>query len=150
MSKLDREKVQLVYTQMKKYDIDAWIITGRETIMSDEPVLKLIGNMSFIIQTALIFTKEKLIAVVSPLDVDGYRLIAGIDEVVEYPGTPEDTMADVLKELKPQTIALDFSQEDSYADGLTGGMKRSLDTVFEKIGFHGSLVSSEPIVQALH
>ena len=90
---LNFEKLPIVYKALKDNNIDAWLITGRETIMKREPILHVLGDMDFIIATTLIFTKdEKCIAIVSPLDVECYKLIKGIDEVIEYPTTMEDLM----------------------------------------------------------
>ena len=77
--KLDQEKLPIIYDVMKKNNVDAWLITGRESIMKSEPVLPVLGDMDFIIATTLIFTSdEKCLAIVSPLDVEGYKLIDGI------------------------------------------------------------------------
>ena len=86
---LNKEKLPIIFEAIRKNDVDAWMIMGRETIMNSEPVLPVLGDMSFIIATTLIFTKDKCLAIVSPLDVDGYRMIDGIDEVYEYPTTME-------------------------------------------------------------
>ena len=124
---LNAEKLPIVYAALKEQNVDAWLITGRETIMKSEPILHVLGDLDFIIATALIFTKTgKAIAIVSPLDVEGYKLIKGFDEVVMYPGTMEDTIAEVLGRLKPEVLALDYSSDDAAADGLTVGMYKML------------------------
>lgn len=144
---LNFEKLPIVYRTLQEQNIDAWLITGRETIMKREPILPVLGDMDFIIATTLIFTKAgKCIAIVSPLDVEGYKLIKGIDEVVEYPGTMEDTIAQVLKELDPAVLALDFSSDDAAGDGLTVGMYMTLQKVFEAIDFKGEIVSAFPVI----
>ena len=144
--KMDLEKLPLIYQVIKENKVDAWLITGRETIMRSEPILPVLGDMDFIIATTLIFTTSKCIAIVSPLDVEGYRLIKGIDEVIEYKTTMEETIKEVLKDLNPQRLALDFSNSDASSDGLTVGMKMMLDKVLASIGFNGELVSAFPII----
>ena len=47
--KLDQEKLPIIYDVMKKNNVDAWLITGRESIMKSEPVLPVLGDMDFII-----------------------------------------------------------------------------------------------------
>jgi Xaa-Pro aminopeptidase len=144
---LNFEKLPIVYQALRDQNVDAWLITGRETIMKREPILHVLGDMDFIIATTLIFTKEgKCIAIVSPLDVEGYKLIKGIDEVIEYPGTMEDTIADVLKRLDPAVLALDYSSDDAAGDGLTVGMYMMLERVFKAIDFRGEVVSAFPII----
>lgn len=143
---LNKDKLPIIYETMKMNHVDAWLITGRETIMKHEPMLPVLGDMDFIIATTLVFTQEKMIAIVSPLDVLGYQLIDGIDEVVCYEGTMEDTIADVLKKLSPKTLALDYSKNDSASDGLSVGMYMMLEKVLKSIDFKGEIVSSQPLV----
>ncbi len=120
---IDQEKLPIIYEAMAKNDLDAWLITGRESIMKSEPVLPVLGDMSFIIATTIIFLKtKKCIAIVSPLDIEAFKLVDGIDEVYEYPGTMEETIYEVLNKLDIKNLALDYSQDDAACDGLSYGM----------------------------
>ena len=144
---LDKEKLPIIYEALTKNDVDAWLITGRESIMKSEPILSVLGDMDFIIATTLIFTAAgKCIAIVSPLDVEGYKLIEGIDEVVEYQTTMEESIYEVLSKLKPKTLALNYCSSDAAADGLTVGMYRMLERVFERLDHTMQTVSAFPIV----
>lgn len=144
---LDKEKLPIIYEALTENDVDAWLITGRESIMKSEPILSVLGDMDFIIATTLIFTAaEKCIAIVSPLDVEGYKLIEGIDEVVEYQTTMEESIYEVLSKLKPKTLALNYCSSDAAADGLTVGMYRMLERVFERLDHTMQTVSAFPIV----
>ena len=143
---LDKEKLPIIYEALRENQVDAWLITGRESIMKSEPVLPVLGDMDFIIATTLIFTAEgKCIAIVSPLDVEGYKLIEGIDEVVEYQTTMEESIYEVLSKLKPKRLALDYSSSDAAADGLTVGMYKMLERVFARLDFKMETVSAFPI-----
>ena len=144
---LDKEKLQIIYEALTENDVDAWLITGRESIMKSEPILSVLGDMDFIIATTLIFTAAgKCIAIVSPLDVEGYKLIEGIEEVVEYQTTMEESIYEVLSKLKPKTLALNYCSSDAAADGLTVGMYRMLERVFERLDHTMQTVSAFPIV----
>lgn len=144
---LDKEKLPIIYEVLTENDVDAWLITGRESIMKSEPILSVLGDMDFIIATTLIFTAAgKCIAIVSPLDVEGYKLIEGIDEVVEYQTTMEESIYEVLSKLKPKTLALNYCSSDAAADGLTVGMYRMLERVFERLDHTMQTVSAFPIV----
>ena len=144
---LDKEKLPIIYEALTENDVDAWLITGRESIMKSEPILSVLGDMDFIIATTLIFTAAgKCIAIVSPLDVEGYKLIEGIDEVVEYQTTMEESIYEVLSKLKPKTLALNYCSSDAAADGLTVGMYRMLERVFERLDHTMQTVSAFPIV----
>lgn len=144
---LNKEKLPIIFEAINKNNVDAWMIMGRETIMNSEPILPVLGDMSFIIATTLIFTRDKCLAIVSPLDVDGYKMIEGIDEVYEYPTTMEETIVNVLNELKPQRVALNINSADAAADGLTLGMYNSLmEDVVPNLTVKPEFVSSMPIV----
>ena len=144
--KLDLEKLPIIYEMMQTNQIDAWLITGRESIMRFEPVLPVLGEIDFIIATTLIFTQKKCLAIVSPLDVYGYQAITGIDEVIEYKATMAETIGEVLKNLKPKRLALNYSKSDASSDGLTYGMYLMLEKVFKEINFQGEIVSAFPII----
>lgn len=145
--KLDLEKLPIIYEALKENNVDAWLITGRESIMKSEPILPVLGDMDFIIATTLIFTAEgKCLAIVSPLDVEGYKLIEGIDEVIEYPATMEETIREVLSRIRPKKLALNYCSSDSAADGLTVGMYMMLDSCFKQLDYHIETVSAFPIV----
>lgn len=144
---LNQEKLPIIYEALRENHVNAWLITGRESIMKSEPVLPVLGDMDFIIATTLIFTDDgRCIAIVSPLDVEGYKLIEGIDEVVEYQTTMEESIYEVLSNLKPKTLALDYSSSDSAADGLTVGMYQMLERVFKRLDHGMELVSAFPII----
>lgn len=145
---LNKEKLPIIYQTMAENNLDAWLIIGRETAMRSEPILPVLGDLDFIIASALIFTKDKkCLAVVSPLDVEGYGAIAGIDEVICYPGSFQDTLKEVLAKLNPKTLGLNYSKNDASADGLTVGMKMLIDRILEEIDFKGEVVSAHEVVK---
>ena len=143
---LDSDKLKVVYQAVKKYEVDAWIVVGRETAIKSEPILPVLGDMDFIIATALVFTPEKCYAVVSPLDYQGFLKIPGVDEVCEYV-TIEQGIADLLVKLQPKKVALNYAANDASADGLTYGYWLMMQDVLESAGFKGEVVSAEPIIQ---
>ncbi len=140
---IDKEKLPIIYEAMVKNDLDAWLIIGRESIMKSEPILPVLGDMSFIIATTIIFLKtQKCIAIVSPLDIEAFRSIEGIDDVYEYTGTMEETILAVLAKLDIKTLGLDFSQDDAASDGLTLGMYLKLkNEVLDKL-------ESKPLIKS--
>lgn len=144
--KLNEEKLPIIFEALKRNNIDAWLITGRETIMKSEPILPVLGDMSFIIATTLIFTQDKCLAIVSPLDVEAYKVIKGVDKIYEYQTTMEETIVEVLNELKPARLALNISSADAAADGLTLGNYLKLQEAFKQLENKPTVVSSFPIV----
>ena len=143
---LNKDKLPIIYDSLKRNNVDAWLITGRETILKSEPILSVLGDIDFIIATTLIFTQTKMIAIVSPLDKEGYLLIDGIDEVVEYTGTMEESIVEVLNRLNVKTLALNYCKDDASSDGLTYGMYLTLESVFKQLNNKPELVSAFSIV----
>ena len=143
---IDKEKLPIIYQALKENQIDAWLIIGRESIMKSEPILPVLGDIDFIIDTALIFTQEKFIAIVSPLDHETYTRISGEDEAYKYHKDLDEEILKVLNKIRPHTLALNYSSTDSAADGLTLGMYKRLEAVFSKLDFQIETVSSFPIV----
>lgn len=143
---LDSEKLKVVYSAMQNSDADVWIVVGRETAIKSEPILPVLGDMDFIIAAALAFTKDRCYGIASVLDANGFRQIDGIDEVVEYT-TLEQGIGDLLKQLNPKKVALNFAANDPSADGLTYGYWLMMQDVFDSIGFKGEVISAEPIIQ---
>ncbi|MFI3284115.1 MAG: M24 family metallopeptidase [Erysipelotrichaceae bacterium] len=145
--KLNKDKLPIIYEAMKSNHVDAWLITGRESILKSEPILPVLGDIDFIIATTIIFLSSgKCLAIVSPLDVEGYKLIDGIDEVYEYKTTMEETIYEVLSTVKPTNLALDYCKADAAGDGLTLGMYKTLEKVFKHLDFEMEILSAYPII----
>ena len=145
--RFDQEKLPIIYEAIKKNNVDAWLIAGKETAIKSEPVLPVLGEVEFVSATALIFTgQSKCLAVVSSLDGEVYRNCEGIDEVIEYKSSMEETMREVLNDLKPSRLALDICSSDASSDGLTYGMYRHLQNVFKSCDVEMEIVSAFPII----
>ncbi|MFV0550947.1 MAG: M24 family metallopeptidase [Anaerorhabdus sp.] len=143
---LNKDKLPIIKNALKENELDAWCVLGRETIMKSEPILPVLGDMDFIIATGLIFTPDKIIAIVSTLDEEGYKLIDGIDEIITYTGDLMVPVAKKIKELNPKKLGLNFSKNDASADGLTYGMKLKLERQLKEVGFEGELVSAVNLI----
>ncbi len=144
--KLNTEKMPIIYSSIKENNVDAWIIVGRETIMKSEPALEILGDIDFIIASCIIFTKNQAIAIVSPLDIECFERIDGIDKVYCYEKTMEETIIEVINEHQFKTIALNYSEGDSSRDGLTMGMYLRLQEVFNQLNHPVNVVSSSAII----
>ncbi len=145
--KLDQEKLPIIYEAIKKNKVDAWLIAGKDTAVKSEPVLPVLGEMNFNSATALIFTEQDTcLAVVSSSDAEAYRNCDGINEVVEYTSSFEETIREVLNRLKPAKLALDICSSDASSDGLTYGMARHLEKVFDQLDHKMETVSAFGII----
>ena len=143
-----KEKIDIAYDSLNKNAIDMWIVAGQESATNTEPALDLLCDSEFIGLTALIFTSDRKARVVcTPIDVNGYDMVGLFEKTYPFPVSFEDTLADVLKETKPNTIALDFSRESVSSDGLSVGTYYLLKKAFDKAGYTGKVVSAARIIE---
>ena len=143
-----REKIGIAFDVLEKLDIDLWIVAGQESATNTEPALDVLSDSEFIGLTALIFSKDRKARVVcTPIDVNGYKIDGSFDEVIPFAVRFQDTLAEVLKTLQPKRIALDFSEENPSADGLSVGMFRLLEEAFGLAGFDGEVLSADPVLE---
>ncbi len=142
-----KEKIGIAFDALAKLDIDLWIVAGQESATNSEPALDVLSDSEFIGLTALIFSKDRKARVVcTPIDANGYKIDGSFDEVIPFAVRFQNTLAEVLKDLQPKRIALDFSEENPSADGLSVGMFRLLEEAFGLAGFDGEVLSADPVV----
>ena len=143
----NKEKIDIVYSSLEKNNVDMWIIAGQESSTKSEPVLDILSDSEFIGKTALIFTKDhKARVVCTPIDANGYVISGVFDKVCPFPVRFVDTLAEVIAEVKPKTIALDYSKNNPSADGLSVGMFQLVKEAINKSNVNPAVVSAEGIV----
>ncbi len=148
-SELHAKKMQQAYGIMKEENVDLWIIYGRETTMNNDPGLELLAPMNFGGESAILITKnDESIAIGGHFDATGYERTGVFSRAVMYPfGTTfQDTLFSLLDEIKPKTIALNYSESDVAADGLSHGNYLRLMKYFDAYGFDGDVISSEKLM----
>lgn len=142
-----KEKVQIAFDALNDENIDMWIVAGQESATNTEPILAVMSDAEFIGLTALVFCKDGTsYAVCTPIDYNGYVHHGIFDEVLAFPVSFTDTLAELIKRKNPKNIALDFSQENPSADGLSLGTYKLLQEAFEKASFQGDVISAEQII----
>ena len=142
-----KEKIEIAYKALKEENIDMWIIAGQESATNTEPILAVMSDAEFIGCTALMFCKDGTsVAVCTPIDYNGYVHHGVFDEVVAFPVSFTDTVAEVIKKKNPQVIGLDYSLNNPSADGLSVGMYHLLQDAFKKADYQGEVVSAEKVV----
>lgn len=142
-----KEKIKIAFDALQDEKIDMWIIAGQESATNTEPILAVMSDAEFIGCTALIFCKDGTsTAVCTPIDYNGYVHHGVFDEVIAFPISFTDTLAEVIVKKKPEVIALDYSLENPSADGLSLGMYHLLEEAFEKANYQGKVVSAENII----
>lgn len=148
--RLVHEKIAQTIGILQEQNIDMWMTFVRETSAVRDPALDFIYGHDVTWQSAFIFTKSgKKIAIVGRYDGETVERIAAFDEVILYDTAFSQPLLEVLTRLDPQQIALNYSETDSHADGLTMGMYRLLSGYLKDTPFASRLSSAEKILAAL-
>ena len=136
---------------LKETDIDLWLTFVRETSGVRDPVLDfLIGPNDLTWQSALMFTKSgERIAIVGRYEVDAVERLDVFDTVLGYDEGIRNILRVTLARLNPNQIAVNTSQNNVQADGLTHAMYEMLLSYLEGTPYEERLISAEPVINAL-
>ena len=147
-----REKIDQAKALVAQSGIDVWLTFVRESAGSGDPLLPLLVDGGFTWQTALLITRDgRAIAVLGNYDADPLVASGDWDAVVPYIQGIREPLLEVLDDAcgpEPR-IAVNTSLHDDKADGITHGMYRALEGMFEGTRFEGVLESAENLARAL-
>lgn len=150
MPSLEREKVLQAIQILEEQKIDAWLTFVRETSAGGDPVLPLIFGHDLTWQSALLVTRTgESIAIVGGFEEETAKRTGAFETVIPYHQSIRPILLDQLKRLNPQTLAINYSQNDVAADGLGHGLYLVLKGYLKRTGFIKHLVSAESIISAL-
>jgi Xaa-Pro aminopeptidase len=145
-----KEKVQQSISILKEKNIDLWLTLVRETSATDDPVLPLIFGTGCVWPLALIITaKGETISIAGKIDEANTKKVGAYEKVIIYEKSIKDDLINILQEINPKNIALNFSVNDYMADGLSHGLFLLLQDYLKDTPFLDRLISSEDIVAAM-
>lgn len=143
------EKIEQAKSIMKEENIDLWLTFVRESEVNPDPALDMILGSNCTWQSAFIVPASgAAVAIVGSLDEARIRETGGY-EVFGYTKSIREPLKERLERLAPRTIAVNFSENDNMADGLSHGMYLMLGRYLEGTPFVSRLVSSERLVGKL-
>jgi Xaa-Pro aminopeptidase len=144
------EKLEQVPAILKETRFDAWLLFARETHTSHDPCFDVVVGSNVVWPSAfLLTTSGERIAIVGSLDKAGLEMHGHYPEIVPYVGGITESLRQVLVRLDPKRIAINYSEDDLMADGLTHGMYLTLQKALEGTPYGSRLHSSERVVSAL-
>jgi len=146
---LIQEKVAQATDILNELDIDLWLTFARETSMNPDPVLELIGVDVTWHSAFLISRSGDHRAIIGYYDADNVRELGAYATVVDYHQGIRDHLLAALRHYDPQTIALNYSENDVSADGLSHGLFRTLRGYLKDTPYQDRLVSAERIIAAV-
>jgi Xaa-Pro aminopeptidase len=145
-----REKLDQAVGLLNELDLEAWLTFTRESSLTPDPSLDLIAGIGMTWQSAFLISRTgRSLAVVGRFDVENVRSINAYTEVIGYDQSIRPALSQVLADLDPATIAVNYSESDPAADGLTHGMWRALHAILAGSAYADRIVSAERLVAAL-
>ncbi|HZY41731.1 MAG TPA: aminopeptidase P family protein, partial [Anaerolineae bacterium] len=123
--KLVIEKVEQAINILREKDVDVWLTFVRETSQLNDPCMSLIvsPDLQMTWHSAFILSKhDDRIAIVGRYDADNIQQTGAYKEVIGYDQSIRQPLVEVLNRLRPQCIAINYSESDPSSDGLTHGM----------------------------
>ncbi len=150
MKQLVQEKLQQATAILEEFDVDLWLTLVRETSMQPDPALDLIAGVDVTWQSAFLVSRSgKHIAIIGHFDSENVVNLNAYDQVIGYHEGIGSHLRAVLADLEPAQIAINYSENDVAADGLSFGLYRSLLKHLEGTPYAERLVSAEKIIAAL-
>lgn len=146
---LVQEKVAQAVEILREHDVDLWLTLVRETSLTHDPCLDLVaGVYSAWTGAFLISSSGERVAIVGRFDGPALEQIGAYD-VVTYDESIRPALREAVERLAPRSIAVNYSESDPAADGLTHGLWLVLQQTLAETPYVERLVSSEGVVNAL-
>ena len=143
------EKIQQAVQILQEKNIDVWLVFARETSSTPDPMLDLILGTSVTWQSAFVISSSgKAVAIVGSLDEQNIKDHAPY-EVIGYVDSIKKPLLDLLSQINPNKIAINYSTSDVIADGLTHGMYLALIDYLKETEFVDKLIPAESVISAL-
>ncbi|QVK19817.1 aminopeptidase P family protein [Mycoplasmatota bacterium] len=142
---LQKEKIDQTKKYLKENDIDCWLIKTKE---GSDPCMSLIFGFTVVGEAIMIITQRKTYSIVSIIDAQDSEECGLFDEVIKYgkEGIKEH-LINLLSQIKPKKIAINYSKDSHLSDGLTVGSYRNL---MDMVGSESyEFISSEMFLQRL-
>ncbi len=144
------EKAQQVPAILKEKGVDVWMIFVRESEAMHDPSLDTVVGENVTWQSAFLFSADgQRIAIVGSLDVARIERTGVFPRVIGYKGGVRADLRQVLEQLDPGELALNYSPGSELADGLTHGMYLLLEELLAGTPYLERACSSEAVLAAL-
>lgn len=144
------EKLAQATDILNEFDVDVWLTFVRETSMAPDPALDLIFGGDLTWQSAFLLARSgESAAIVGSLDSANLLEMGVYGKVIGYDEGISDALRTELGRLNPRTIAINYSEGDVAADGLSLGMYRTLLSILRDTPYAERLISAEQVIAAL-
>ncbi|MBK7179097.1 MAG: aminopeptidase P family protein [Chloroflexi bacterium] len=148
-TQLIQEKLAQAAAILDELNVDAWLTFVRETSLQPDPALELIADIDVTWKTAFIVSRSgRHVCIIGHFDAENARNL-GLYQVIDYHQGISQPLREALAKLDPAHIAINYSENDVAADGLSLGMYRSLQVMLAGTPYADRLISAEKIIAAL-
>jgi Xaa-Pro aminopeptidase len=151
MASIVQVKVAQAADILKEKGMDVWLTFVRETVAGYDPVLPMIfGEQTLTWDSAMLLTAGgESICLLGNLDRTLAEDTGAYQTVIGYDQSIRELLLETIQRLDPQTIAINMSKDDVFADGLHHGMYLKLLDYLQDTPYAERLVSSGAVVAAL-
>lgn len=144
------EKIEQAGKILIEKGIDMWLTFVRETGNIKDPMIDILVGTNATWQSAFIITKEgNTHAIIGSLEYENMKTVGIYKNIHPYLKSIKEKLLEVIEQIKPNKIAINFSRNSSLADGLTYGLYLELLDHLKETEYVDKLVSSEELVAAL-
>lgn len=144
------EKLDQVPGILRELGIDLWLLFARESATLHDPSFDLVVGSNVTWPSAFLLTSRgDRIAIVGSLDQANLRAHGHYAEIIGYVGGVSDDLRRTIQRLDPRRIAVNYSLDDTMADGLTHGMFLLLARALEGTPYAARLEPAQAILTAL-
>ncbi len=147
---LINEKVKQSVSILRELNMDCWLTFVRETSVTGDPMLSFLSPSELTWHSAFLITAGgDTIAIVGDMEKKGIEELGVYSQVRSYVESINPELQQVLRQLNPASIAVNFSTTSEIADGLSHGMFLLLIELLKEIGYEDRVISSEDLVSRL-
>jgi Xaa-Pro aminopeptidase len=146
---LVHEKANQAQALLNETGLDCWLIFARETGVHPDPGVELVVCSDVTWDSAFLFGGGQRIAIVGRYDAPELRASGVFGEVIGYDEGIAAALLAALGRLDPRRIGLNYSTDDSTADGLTHGMWLLLNNILRGSPYADRLESAAPLLSKL-
>jgi Xaa-Pro aminopeptidase len=143
---LGAQKLAQAQSLLAECGLDAWLTVVRESAERPDPTLRYFLDLDFTWTTFFLVTPTSSAALVATFDAPDLKERGLFDKVVTYKEGPRAALLELLDESRPSRIGINVSEHDALADGLTAGLRDSLESLLRGTPHQGRLVSAAPLL----
>lgn len=147
-SEVIKKRMARAYAALGEFDVDLWISIGRETHFTVEPSLLYLLPAPGLSVCALAVGKSRSVCLVAPIDAEEMAAYGAHTQTISFTGNIDEALTQAIRGFGPlRRVALNFSEVDPSADGLSLTQYRRLTRCLSDAGFTGEVISAANIMK---